>query len=233
MLRGNLATRPFYNERLVTLGLVLVAVIAVALSVFNARRLLDLSRQRSALESRIEDDDRQAAAIRREANATSRTVDRKHLEALVAETHEANGLIDQRTFSWTTLFGLIERTLPIDVRLVAVSPKIDKDSTLITMIVVSRRPEALADFVAALEGSAGRGTFYDVLKHNDQRNEDGTYDATIQAYYLPPAASPAASGTAAPGTGRGSAGSSEPPAPAPPVPPAKPAKQAPAGRGRP
>jgi hypothetical protein len=229
MLRGNLATRPFYNERLVALGLVVVAAIAVALSVFNARRLLDLSRQRSALESRIDGDDRQAAAIRREANTTSRTLDRKHLDALVAETHEANALIDQRTFSWTTLFGLIERTLPIDVRLVAVSPKIEKDSTLITMLVVSRRPEALADFVAALEGSAGRGTFYDVLKHSDQRNEDGTINATIEAYYLPPAASPLGGGVAAPSTASGSTGSAGPPTPAPPVRPHAPGR---AGRGR-
>jgi hypothetical protein len=230
MLRGNLATRPFYNERLVALGLVVVAAIAVALSVFNARRLLDLTRQRAALESKIGDDDHQAAAIRREASTTSRTVDRKHLNVLVAETHEANALIDQRTFSWTTLFGIIERTLPIDVRLVAVSPKIDKDGTLITMIVVSRRPDALADFVAALEGSAGRGTFYDVLPHADQRNDDGTYGATIEAYYLPPAASPASGGAAAPATGGGSAGSTAPHEPAPPLPPAA---RAPAGKGRP
>jgi hypothetical protein len=229
MLRGNLATRPFYNERLVALALVVVAAIAVALSVFNARRLLDLSRQRAALASRIDGDDRQAAAIRREANTTSRTVDRKHVEALVAETHEANGLIDQRTFSWTTLFALIERTLPIDVRLVAVSPKIDKDSTLITMLVVSRRPEALADFVAALEGSAGRGTFYDVLKHADQRNEDGTYDATIEAYYLPPVASPVSSGAAAPGAASGSPASTGPLAP---VPPGRATAPGRAGRGR-
>jgi hypothetical protein len=188
MLRGNLATRPFYNERLVALGLVVVAAAAVALSVFNARRLLDLSRQVSALESKIDADHHQATGIRHDADTTYRTVDRKHLDTLVAETREANDLIDQRTFSWTTLFGLIEKTLPIDVRLVAVSPKIDKEGTLITMLVVSRRSEALADFVAALEGSAGRGTFYDVLKHADQRNEDGTYNATIEAYYLPPAA---------------------------------------------
>ena len=57
------------------------------------------------------------------------------------------------------------------------------------MIVVSRRAEALADFVAALEGAASSGTFYDVLKHADQRNDDGTYNATILAYYLPPAGS--------------------------------------------
>ncbi len=198
MLRGNLATRPFYNERLVTLGLVLVAVVAVALSIFNARQLIDLSHQRSGLEATIDGDQRQAAVIRHQAEVTNRTVDRKHLETLVAETHEANQLIDQRTFSWTTLFALIEKTLPIDVRLVAVSPKIDKDSTLITMIVVSRRAEALADFVAALEGSAGSGTFYDVLKHADQRNDDGTYDATIEAYYLPPSGSPTGTGKVRP-----------------------------------
>jgi hypothetical protein len=229
MLRGNLATRPFYNERLVALGLVLVGVVAVALSVFNARRLLDLSRQLSALESTIGGEDHQAAVIRHDADTTNRTVDRKHLDTLVAEAHEANDLIDQRTFSWTTLFGLIEKTLPIDVRLVAVSPKIDKDGTLITMLVVSRRTEALADFVAALEGSAGRGTFYDVLKHADQRNEDGTYNATIEAYYLPPTGSAAGSAVTASGAANGSAGSAGQPPPHQPVAPG----QRPRGKVRP
>jgi hypothetical protein len=35
VLRGNLSTRPFYNERLVTLGLALAAVAALALTAFN------------------------------------------------------------------------------------------------------------------------------------------------------------------------------------------------------
>lgn len=189
MLRGNLATRPFYNERLVALVLGLVALIAVAASVFNARKLIELSRQRAALSSKIDANEAQVSQIRRDAEAVQRTVDRKHLQTLVAETHEANDLIDQRTFSWTTLFGVIEKTLPIDVRLVAVAPKIDKDNTLVTMIVVARKPEALADFVAALEGPEAGGTFYDVLKHADQRNDDGTIDATIEAFYLPPTGS--------------------------------------------
>lgn len=207
MLRGNLATRPFYNERLVALVLVLVGLIALAASAFNARTLLDLSRQRAALGSKIDANEKQVAEIRHEADAVQRTVDRKHLETLVSATHEANDLIDQRTFSWTTLFGVIEKTLPIDVRLVAVAPKIDKDNTLITMIVVARKPEALADFVAALEGPAAAGTFYDVIKHADQRNDDGTMDATIEAYYLPPTGS-LGSTTRENGKGRGGAAGS-------------------------
>lgn len=201
MLRGNLATRPFYNERLVMLALGLVALVAVGLSVFNARELVRLSRERGAFQAKVDANERQTEQLRRDAVALQRTVDRKHLELLFDETHEANALIDQRTFSWTSLLSLIERTLPIDVRLVAVSPKIEKDDTLITMIVVSRRPEALADFVAALEGSAGSGTFYDVLKHADQRNDDGTYNATIEAYYLPPASARVPTGPKA-GKGR-------------------------------
>lgn len=204
MLKGNLATRPFYNERLVTLALVLVALVALGASVFNARRLLDLSSQRAALGAKIDANEQQVAQIRHDADAVQRTVDRKHLQTLVSATHEANDLIDQRTFSWTTLFGVIEKTLPIDVRLVAVAPKIDKDNTLVTMLVVARKPEALADFVAALEGPAAGGTFYDVIKHADQRNDDGTIDATIEAYYLPPTGSLGGT-TRNPGKGRGGA----------------------------
>jgi hypothetical protein len=207
MLRGNLATRPFYNERLVGLGVALVAVVALAVSVFNGQQLVELTRQRADFENRIAANEQQAAVIRRQAEATQRTVDRKHLQLLVNQTHEANDLIDQRTFSWTALMEVIERTLPIDVRLVAVSPKIDKDGTLITMIVVSRKDEALAAFVSALEGAAGSGTFYDVLKHADQLNDDGTYNATILAYYLPPSGAPSSgrAGTAGRGSSAGSA----------------------------
>jgi hypothetical protein len=205
MLQGNLATRPFYNERLVALALALVAVIAVGVSIFNAQQVLNLSQQRSKLTEKVESNQKAAAVVRADAQATERTVDHKHLQLLVDQTREANGLIDQRTFSWTTLLGLIEKTLPLDVRLVAIGPKIEKDNILITMLVVSRRDDALETFVSALEGSQGMGTFYDVLKHSDERNEDGTYGATITAYYLPPnsgakAAKGSGSPTSAPAT---------------------------------
>ena len=39
MLRGNLSSRPFYNERLVSLGIGLIAAVAVALTVFNGYKL--------------------------------------------------------------------------------------------------------------------------------------------------------------------------------------------------
>jgi hypothetical protein len=76
MLRGNLATRPFYNERVVGLLLALVAVIAVALTMFNASRLLQLSSRRSALRAQMAEDEANAARIHTSAVAVQKSVDR-------------------------------------------------------------------------------------------------------------------------------------------------------------
>ena len=44
MLRTNLSTRPFYNERAVRTGLIALAVVALGLTVFNAIEILRLER---------------------------------------------------------------------------------------------------------------------------------------------------------------------------------------------
>ena len=48
MLRGNLSTRPFYNERLVHLALALAALIVLVVTVLNVVTLVRLSRQNGA-----------------------------------------------------------------------------------------------------------------------------------------------------------------------------------------
>jgi hypothetical protein len=183
MLKGNLSTRPFYNERLVSLAFGLIAVLAFFLTVFNAGQLISLSRERLALNSRIDRDRNEAARISRQADAVQRTVDRSRLQQLVGETHEANTLIDQRTFSWTNFFGLIEKTLPRDVRLIGVSPRVDNGEFQIAMQVKVRTSDDLATFAAAL---AGTGQFYDVVPRDTQRNDDDTDTVTLVAGFLPP-----------------------------------------------
>ena len=64
MLRGNLATRPFYNERIVALLLGLLAVAAVALTVTNGTRLMQLSSRRSELRAQATADADAAARLR-------------------------------------------------------------------------------------------------------------------------------------------------------------------------
>lgn len=188
MLKGNLSTRPFYNERLVSLVFGLIAVLAFFLTVFNAGELISLSRERMALNGRINRDRNEATRISGQANAVQRTVDRSRLQQLVGETHEANTLIDQRTFSWTNFLGLIEKTLPRDARLINVAPRVDNGEFQIVMSVKVRSPDDLTAFAEAL---AGTGQFYDVISRETQRNDDDTDTVTLIAGFLPPTGLPA------------------------------------------
>lgn len=186
MLKGNLSTRPFYNERLVNLLLVAAAVIGLALTVFNTTRILEYTRARGERTAAQRDFEAQAKSTRDAAERVQRSLDRPTLLALGAATQEANGLIEQRLFSWTVFFGLVEKTLPLDARLVAVSPRVERGEFHIDMIVNAKRPDELSAFMDALQGT---GAFYDVLASAQQRNDDGTYDATVSGGYLAPAAS--------------------------------------------
>src|SRR5688572_2524459 len=93
MLRGNLSTRPFYNERLVTLLILLVAVVALALTAYNGTRLVALSQQRSELKAAIDQNESQSARIRTEADRLQKSIDRSTLNVIAASTREANQII--------------------------------------------------------------------------------------------------------------------------------------------
>ena len=181
MLRGNLSTRPFYNERLATLAIVLFAVVALALTVFNATELVRLSAERRESVARIERDQAEASKIRAETATLQKTVDRALLTELAGDTHEANEIIDQRMFSWTRFFSVIEKTLPIDVRLVMVSPRLERGVFRVAITVVAKSLVDVGDFTDALGGT---GMFYDVVATDRASREDGSFRATIEASYL-------------------------------------------------
>jgi len=196
VLRGNLSSRPFYNERLVTAGLALVALVAAALTAFNAYTLYSLSARRSTLRAQISRDTGQAQQIARAAETLQRTVRTDTLVQLATSTQEANALIDERTFSWTTFLGYIEKTMPNDVRLVAVGPRIERGRIKVTMNVVGKRWEDIQQFV---EGLYGTGAFLDAIaKASELDEEDRSYRSEVTAFYLPPTAAPAVQTTSAP-----------------------------------
>jgi len=103
-------------------------------------------------------------------------------------TREANRLIDQRAFSWTLFFDYIEKTLPIDVRLLSVAPRIERDDFIITMNVVARQWEDLEAFTDSLNAT---GAFRNVFVTVSDYNDDGTIGATLESGYEPAAARPA------------------------------------------
>ncbi|MFN2447874.1 MAG: hypothetical protein ABR606_20090, partial [Vicinamibacterales bacterium] len=112
MLRTNLASRPFYNERLVRAGLLLVALVAVVFTLFNVVQVMSLRARSRELETRVAESTARAAALRAEAQKIRQSLNQQDVSAVQAAARQANHLIERRAFSWTELFNHFETTLP-------------------------------------------------------------------------------------------------------------------------
>ena len=198
MLRGNLATRPFYNERAVQAGLAGLAIVLGLLTVFTAWQFVTLTAQQRDLSARIAGDESRAASLAREAQQVRGRLDARLLDTTVKATREANQVIDARTFSWTALFNVIERTIPADVQLQAVVPSSDRGRLMVRLTVHAADVEPVGAFLDRLEAA---GAFRELRSMEEQVLEDGTYNIVCEGVYLGPGAPPPAvgsDGTAAP-----------------------------------
>ena len=182
MLTGNLATRPFYNERLVRGALIVALAVAVLWAALNVITLVSLSQQSALLSDRIRTEGLRAAGARTEADTVRRGLNVADLKRVSGAASEANALIERRTFSWTGLFNQLETTLPADVRLVEVQPQTDDVGRLIlSLTVVSRKIEDLDEFIRGLEATEA---FSGVVSRSDEALDDGSIASTLQGYYI-------------------------------------------------
>jgi hypothetical protein len=181
VLRTNLATRPFYNERAVHVVIGAVAAVVLAITVFNVVRIVTLSRHNTELSSRINAQRAEAERLTSEAARIRRTINKDELALVVNEAEEANSLIDQRTFSWTEFFNLIESTLPPDVMLSAVRPSFKDGITHVNMFVLGRRPEDVDEFMEKLEAT---GSFEEINAATSDWTDAGLKRAVIESVYV-------------------------------------------------
>jgi Tfp pilus assembly protein PilN len=193
VIRTNLSTRPFYNERSVQVILLVVAVVVVAFTTFNASRVLRYSRSDTRLQTQAARDEARAADLRQQATRLRATVNTKQIESASVDAHEANGLIDRRTFSWTDLFNRFETTLPDDVRITAVRPRVEEEGFALEIHVVARSIDDVNSFMEKLEES---GAFKNTLVTDERFDEPSQaataaasgppqLNAAIQTTYLP------------------------------------------------
>jgi hypothetical protein len=183
MLRANFSTRPFYNERVVNLVLLLAAVLVLGLTVFNVSRIVALSNQNTQLLVRAGEAETRAGQLRAAAQQMRQTLDVKQIQTVSASAREANAIIDRRLFSWTELFNHLETTLPDDVRIAAFRPKPDPSGAIILSVtVVGRRVEEIDRFMGALEETRA---FTGVLSREERTTESGELVAVLDVQYVP------------------------------------------------
>jgi len=201
VIRANLSTRPFYNERAVNLWLAVIALAAALATAFNGNRVLHYAHSDTQLAVDASRDEAQARELRAAAVRLRASVDPKQLERVSDEAHRANDLIDARTFSWTELFNRFETTLPDDVRIASVRPRVDrKRGTVLAIAVLARDVKDVNQFLENMEAT---GAFTNALTTEDHYTDQGEYQALIEAGYNGAAAVKAATTAAPAGKGQG------------------------------
>ncbi|HXT30238.1 MAG TPA: PilN domain-containing protein [Vicinamibacterales bacterium] len=229
MLRTNLSTRPFYNERAVHVAAGVVAVLAIAVAAWQVVRIVRFSQHKTDLNAVVTKDRAEAEKNEREAAQILGKLDKKEVAQVTAAATEANDLINQRTFSWTQLFNELQATMPEDVMLMTIRPEFKDGVTTLTFDLQGKTAEDISDFWEHLEKI---GTFHDVVWSTVQVTEQGFQRIQMKAVYTshapvpqnattipapvpapepaaaenPAAAPPAAAASAQPGRGRGRGG---------------------------
>lgn len=182
MLRTNLSTRPFYNERGVHAALGVMGAIVLALAMFNLTQVVLLSRNQSDLSRRAAAAESRARSLQTHAVSVRQGLNPKQLEVIAGAAAEANTLIGQRLFSWTELLNRLETTLPDDVRITTMRPKVQKDGSVTVMTtVVGRRVEDIDRFMGNLEAT---GVFADVFSREEVSTDDGLRQASVEGRYF-------------------------------------------------
>lgn len=184
MLQINLGTRPFYNVRAVQAVLAVLAALVIGLTVFNAVQAVRLGLSQYTLGASASEAEAEAERLQAEAVRIRSQIDARELAVVADAAREANAIIDQRAFSWTALFAQFEATLPPDVRITAVRPRLEPNGDFVISVgVEARRSEDLAAFIQSLED---RGGFRDVLSVQERTAEGELIQAVVEGTYVPP-----------------------------------------------
>jgi Tfp pilus assembly protein PilN len=196
VIKSNLSTRPFYNERAVRTWLIVGAVVVAAATAFNVSRVLKYSRSDTQLAIQASRDEARAADLRKQAAQLRASVDPKQVAFASADARQANDLIDRRTFSWTELLNRFETTLPDEVRITAVKPRLDRERGIVLQVnVIARGVDDVQLFIDHLDATGAFGSIRPAVEHVD---EQGQFESVLDMTYSPDGKPVAAS----PGTER-------------------------------
>jgi Tfp pilus assembly protein PilN len=118
----NLASRPFKNDTLPWVGLVVALLLLGAASWHNVDTWFQNRTMLAELEERQATIDRRLNELERRGGDAVRRIDKMNLPALAMRSGKANEVIRWKSFSWTRLFNMLEEVQPANVQLTSIHP---------------------------------------------------------------------------------------------------------------
>ncbi|MCS6804525.1 MAG: hypothetical protein RMM98_13965 [Acidobacteriota bacterium] len=188
-VRTNLATRPYANRRLISLGLVLVIVLGGWLSRLFLEQLEATRRMTRALEAEAQTQQRRIAELRKRIPAPVKPdeLSPQQIELITA----ASSLIERRVFPWSRLLRDLETHLGDNVRLTRINVTLANPERIdalrpgtspmqVSMTVVGRQLDDVLDMMRSLQNT-GR---FSRLQSKKQMIVEGTQEIEYEVEML-------------------------------------------------
>jgi Tfp pilus assembly protein PilN len=147
MIIPNLASRPFLNTRPVWLVTLAAGALALLLVSANVRLYFDSSQSHMELLLHREQLELEHRALEGDVRKSLDELDAVPWRRLASRVDNLNLILREHAFSWIVLLNDIEGVLPREVRLIKISPKVEKDGAILNIQGVARSREGMLDFM--------------------------------------------------------------------------------------
>jgi hypothetical protein len=153
----NLASRPFKNDTLLWVGLVVAVAALIYASWWNVDTYASTRGMLTDLETRESNIHERIADLDRRSNSAVGRIEKFDLGTLQLKADKANGVIRWKAFSWTQLFNLLQEVQPYNVQMTAIDPTFRDDTQRAkdgvedadkVPVAVEGIAKSLADFLA-------------------------------------------------------------------------------------
>ena len=162
----NLASQPFRRDRPMLIGSSLLAAIMIA----TLAMLISLDRidRKHKIESakQLVETQQQLALVMKDQSAVDRELRLPQNAAVLERSVLLNEMLLRKGISWTRIFSDLEKTLPINVRVIQIRPTVDSSNKIfLQMVVGADNASQLTAFLEKLETSDvfGATTVYNVV----------------------------------------------------------------------
>lgn len=184
-LHPNLASRPYRDYRPVWTVVAVLAILSVALLAYNVQTAYryfattsDTRAEISAVEASIAEE-RQATSVAREQAARFDSPELRRRAEFV------NARIAERAFSWNQLLDDLEAVFPPDVRLVRLTPIVEKTGNVtLNMQCFAKNDDGMVDLIENMFRSP---KFVRPFPANQSSSPDGLHQFSISSQYRPSA----------------------------------------------
>jgi type IV pilus assembly protein PilN len=151
MRRPNLASRQFLDVRPVVVAGVALGVLGLVLTTVSLAEVFHARGQEKSYAANLQRLEAQRAELMAQVGQSNRQMADVAWKKLAIETAAMSGVVARRTLVWSQLLADLERVIPWDVRVISITPSIDKDgSVLINLTGVATGRDAWLKLLAVL-----------------------------------------------------------------------------------